>query len=77
MNKLELVKVLRTIAKSADCNLSLRAASKIASWLKDGTAYDIQTWIEKTDKQKGQAICDGEPGPTKKPDKIQRRGEVR
>jgi hypothetical protein len=49
MNKLELVKTLREIATNEDCHLTLRAASKIASWLKDGTAYNITSWIKKDD----------------------------
>lgn len=47
MNKLELVKVLRQIAANEGCHLTLRAASKIANWLKDGTAYDISSYLKK------------------------------
>ena len=52
MNKLELVRTLREIAASEGCHLTLRAASKIASWLKDGTAYNITTWLEKQEEMK-------------------------
>jgi len=47
MTKLELVIVLRKIAALEGCHLTLRAASKIADWLKDGKAYDITSWIKK------------------------------
>lgn len=50
MNKLELVRALRAIAASEDCHLTLRASSKIADWLKDGTAYNITSWLEKQGK---------------------------
>lgn len=50
MNKLELVRTLREIAESQDCHLTLRAASKIADWLKEGTAYNITTWLKKQDR---------------------------
>jgi len=49
MNKLELVKTLRKIAESEDCHLTLRAASKIVNWLKEGTAYDITSYLKKQD----------------------------
>lgn len=51
MNKLELVRTLRKIAANEDCHLTLRAASKIADWLKDGTAYDIASYLEKQEKE--------------------------
>jgi len=41
MNKLELVRKLRKIAASENCHLTLKAASKIADWIKGGTTYDI------------------------------------
>ena len=47
MTKLELVIVLRKIAASQDCHLTLRAASKIADWLKEGRAYDISSYVIK------------------------------
>ncbi len=47
MNKLEVVRALREIAASENCKLTLSAALKIANWLKDGTAYNITTWLEK------------------------------
>jgi len=50
MNKLELVRVLREIAASQNCHLTLKAASKIADWLKDGTAYNLQSWLKKNEK---------------------------
>jgi len=46
MNKLELVRTLRAIASAEDCHLTLRAASKIANWIKDGTAYNITSYPE-------------------------------
>ena len=49
MNKLELVRTLRKIAESEGCHLTLRAASKIANWLKEGTAYDITSYLKKED----------------------------
>ena len=49
MNKLELVRTLRKIAESEGCHLTLRAASKIANWLKEGTAYDITNYLKKED----------------------------
>ena len=52
MNKLELVIVLRKIAATQNCHLTLKAASKIADWLKDGTAYDITSYLEKQDNSK-------------------------
>ena len=52
MNKLELVRTLREIAASEGCHLTLRAASKIAGWLKDETAYSITTWWKKQKKMK-------------------------
>jgi len=47
MNKLELVRTLRQLASTEGCHLTLRAASKIANWLKDGTAYDITSYLKK------------------------------
>jgi len=47
MNKLELAKVLRAISATQDCHLTLRAAFKIADWIKDGTAYDITSYLKK------------------------------
>jgi len=47
MNKLELVIVLRKIAATQNCHLTIRAASKIADWLKDGAAYDISSYLKK------------------------------
>lgn len=42
LNKLELVKMLREIAASENCHLTLRAASAIVNWLKeDGKSYSI------------------------------------
>ena len=52
MNKLELVRVLRRIAATQNCHLTIKAASKIADWLKDGTAYDITSYLEKQDNSK-------------------------
>ena len=51
MNKLELVRTLRQIAFSQNCHLTLRAASKIVDWLKDGTAYSITSWLQKVPGQ--------------------------
>jgi len=51
MNKLELVMVLRKIAATQNCHLTIKAASKIADWIKDGTAYDITSYLEKQDRQ--------------------------
>lgn len=50
MNKLELVRTLRQIAESEGCHLTLRAASKMADWLKEGTAYNITSWLERQEK---------------------------
>ena len=50
MNKLELVRVLRQISANEGCRLTLRAASKIANWLKDGTAYDITSYLKKQEE---------------------------
>ena len=47
MNKLELAIVLRKIAAKENCHLTIRAAVKIANWLKDGTAYDITSYLKK------------------------------
>ena len=47
MNKLEIVMVLRKIAATQNCHLTLKAASKIVDWLKDGTAYDITSYLKK------------------------------
>ena len=52
MNKLELVIVLREIAKSEGCHLTIKAALKIANWLKDGTAYDINSYLKKQEEDK-------------------------
>jgi len=51
MNKLELVRTLRQIAAVEECHLTLRAASKIAAWLKDGTAYDITSYLKKQEER--------------------------
>ena len=51
MNKLELVMALRKIAATQNCHLTIKAASKIADWLKDGTAYDITSYLEKQNRQ--------------------------
>lgn len=53
MNKLELVRTLREIAKQEGCKLSLRAALKMAEWIKDGTAYNITTWLTQHRKGEG------------------------
>jgi len=50
MNKLELVIVLRKIAATQNCHLTIKAASKIADWIKDGTAYDITSYLKKQDR---------------------------
>lgn len=55
MNKLELVRTLRQIAAIENCHLTLRAALKIANWLKDGTAYDITSYLRK--QEKVTAVC--------------------
>lgn len=52
MNKLELVMTLRKIAATEDCKLTIRAASKIADWIKEGTAYDITSYLKKQDAVK-------------------------
>lgn len=52
LNRLELVKILREIAATEGCHLSLRAASKIANWLKEETAYNITTWLQKVEEQR-------------------------
>jgi len=52
MNKLELVMVLRKIAATQNCHLTIKAASKIADWIKDGTAYDITSYLKKQDRQR-------------------------
>lgn len=52
MNKLELVRTLRQIAAAENCHLTLRAASKIADWLKEGTTYDITSYLIKQGKSK-------------------------
>jgi len=53
MNKLELVIVLRKIAERENCHLTLKAASKIADWLKDETAYDITSYLKKQEGLEG------------------------
>ena len=55
MNKLELVMVLRKIAATQNCLLTIKAASKIADWLKDGTAYDITSYLKKQEGDKNEA----------------------
>ncbi len=51
MNKLELVMALRKIAARQNCHLTIKAASKIADWIKDGTAYDITSYLRKQDRE--------------------------
>ena len=51
MNKLELVMVLRKIAATQNCHLTIKAASKIADWIKSGTAYDITSYLKKQERQ--------------------------
>jgi hypothetical protein len=47
LTKLELVKLLREIAASENCHLTLRAASKIVTWLKeDGASYNIKVGLK-------------------------------
>lgn len=51
LNKLELVRKLREIAANENCHLTLRAASKIVSWLKeDGKSYSIIVGLKEEDK---------------------------
>lgn len=52
MNKLELVRTLRKIAESEGCHLTLRAASKIANWIKDGTAYDVTSYLKRQEEER-------------------------
>ena len=51
MSKLELVRTLRAIAATEDCHLTLRAAAKIADWLKEGTAYDITSYLKSKEEK--------------------------
>jgi len=51
MNKLEIVMVLRKIAEKENCHLTIKAASKIADWIKDGTAYDITSYLKKQGRE--------------------------
>ena len=50
MSKLELVIALRKIAATEYCELSIRAASKITDWTKDGTAYDITSYLKQQEE---------------------------
>ena len=52
MNKLELISVLRTIAATQNCHLTLKAASKIADWIKDGAAYDTSSYGKAASRQR-------------------------
>ena len=52
MSKLELVIALRKIAATEDCRLSVHLASKIADWIKDGTAYDITSYLKRQEEAK-------------------------
>ena len=58
MTQIELVRVLIKIAKNEDCHLTLRAAIKIANWLKDGTAYDITSYLKKQEASLAQGMGD-------------------
>lgn len=61
MNKLELVIALRKIAEHRNCHLTLRAASAIADWLKEGTPFYIASISDylKYQEQKKSSQNDG------------------